>query len=106
VYLFATAPLGDAERAVIGWRGREGIYTAHEMLESYRLTDDPATFAFIEAAFRDRFPMLRHLPVTHRRGGPIAFALDFQPAEGAILVVRAGPLEIWRLMTFCPASVS
>ena len=26
--------------------------------------------------------------------------------EGAILVVRAGPLEIWRLMTFCPASVS
>ncbi len=38
VYLFATAPLGAAERAAIGWRGREGIYTAHEILESYRLT--------------------------------------------------------------------
>jgi glycine/D-amino acid oxidase-like deaminating enzyme len=104
VYLFATAPLADADRAAIGWRGREGIYTAHEMLESYRLTDDhrivggaktvrygfdgraldddPATFQFIEAAFRDRFPALRHVPVTHRWGGPIAFALDFLPAVG------------------------
>jgi len=104
VYLFATAPLAEADRAAIGWRGREGIYTAHEMLESYRLTDDqrivggaktvrygfdgralpddPATFAFIEAAFRDRFPALRHVPVTHRWGGPIAFALDFLPAVG------------------------
>jgi glycine/D-amino acid oxidase-like deaminating enzyme len=104
VYLFATAPLGDADRAAIGWRGREGIYTAHEMLESYRLTDDqrivggaktvrygfdgraladdPGTFAFIEAAFRARFPALGHVPVTHRWGGPIAFALDFLPAVG------------------------
>ena len=104
VYLFATAPLTEADRAAIGWRGREGIYTAHEMLESYRLTDDhrivggaktvrygfdgraladdPATFAFIEAAFRDRFPALRHVPVTHFWGGPIAFALDFLPAVG------------------------
>ena len=104
VYLFATAPLTDAQRTAIGWRGREGIYTAHEMLESYRLTDDdrivggaktvrygfdgraleddPATFAFIEAAFRDRFPELRDVQVTHRWGGPIAFALDFLPAVG------------------------
>jgi glycine/D-amino acid oxidase-like deaminating enzyme len=104
VYLFATAPLAAAERAAIGWRGREGIYTAHEMLESYRLTadhrivggaktvrygfrgqalpDDPATFAFLEAAFRDRFPALRNVAITHRWGGPIAFALDFLPAVG------------------------
>jgi gamma-glutamylputrescine oxidase len=104
VYLFATAPLTTAQRTAIGWRGREGIYTAHEMLESYRLTDDdrivggaktvrygfdgraleddPATFAFIEAAFRDRFPELRDVRVTHRWGGPIAFALDFLPAVG------------------------
>lgn len=104
VYLFATAPLGEAQRASVGWRGHEGIYTAHEMLESYRLADDhrivggaktvrygfggraladdPATFAFIERAFRDRFPSLRDVPVTHRWGGPIAFALDFLPAVG------------------------
>jgi glycine/D-amino acid oxidase-like deaminating enzyme len=104
VYLFATAPLGEAERAAIGWRGREGIYTAHEILESYRLTadhrivggaktvrygfggralpDDAATFAFLVGAFRDRFPALRHVPITHRWGGPIAFGLDFLPAVG------------------------
>jgi gamma-glutamylputrescine oxidase len=104
VYLFATAPLGEEQRASVGWRGREGIYTAHEMLESYRLTDDqrivggaktvrygfdgraladdPATFAFIERAFRDRFPALRDVEITHRWGGPIAFALDFLPAVG------------------------
>lgn len=104
VYLLATAPLSDAERAEIGWRGREGIYSAHEMLESYRLTsdhrivggaktvrygfdgrtlaDDPETFAFIEHAFRDRFPALRDVAITHRWGGPIAFALDFLPAVG------------------------
>jgi len=88
VYLFATAPLTDAQRRQVGWHGREGIYTAHEMLESYRLTadqrivggaklvrygfggralpDDPATHRFLEGAFRDRFPMLRDLPITHR----------------------------------------
>jgi len=104
VYLFATAPLDEAQRAALGWRGREGIYTAHEMLESWRLTDDhrivggaktvrygfggraladrPATYAFLERAFRDRFPALRDVPVTHRWGGPIAFALDFLPAVG------------------------
>jgi glycine/D-amino acid oxidase-like deaminating enzyme len=103
-YLFATAPLTAAERAAIGWRGREGIYTAHEILESYRLTedqrivggaktvrygfggralpDDPATFPLQLAAFRDRFPALRDVTITHRWGGPIAFALDFLPAVG------------------------
>lgn len=104
VYLFATAPLTPAQRAAVGWHGREGIYTAHEMLESYRLTadqrivggaktvrygfggrplaDDPGTFALIESAFRERFPALREVPITHRWGGPIAFALDFLPAVG------------------------
>jgi glycine/D-amino acid oxidase-like deaminating enzyme len=104
VYLFATAPLQSAQRAAVDWRGREGIYTAHEMLESYRLTadhrivggaktvrygyggsalaDDAATYAVIEAAFRDRFPELRDLPIERRWGGPIAFALDFLPVVG------------------------
>ncbi len=104
VYLFATAPLTDAQRGAIGWRGREGIYTAHEILESYRLTqdhrvvggaktvrygfdgralpDDPATFDFLEDAFRARFPALREVAITHRWGGPIAFGLDFLPAVG------------------------
>jgi gamma-glutamylputrescine oxidase len=104
VYLFATAPLSAAERAAVDWREREGIYTAHEMLESYRLTadqrivggaktvrygyggaalaDDAATYAVLEAAFRERFPELRDVAIERRWGGPIAFALDFLPVVG------------------------
>jgi glycine/D-amino acid oxidase-like deaminating enzyme len=106
VHLFATAPLGERERAAIGWPGREGIYTAHEILESYRLTDDgrivggakSASYgvrgrastddgrihAFLERAFRERFPALRDVAITHRWGGPIAFALDFLPVVGRV----------------------
>ena len=40
VQLFRTAPLGPEQRRSIDWHGREGIYTAHEILESYRLTRD------------------------------------------------------------------
>jgi glycine/D-amino acid oxidase-like deaminating enzyme len=109
VQLFRTAPLSPAERAAVGWRGGEGIYTAHEMLESYRLTADgrivggakhvrygfrgrrvadadPHVAARLEVAFRERFPMLRNVEITDRWGGPIAFTLDFLPAVG-----RTGP---------------
>ena len=104
VYLFATAPLTERQRLKLGWGGREGIYTAHEMLESYRLTadqrivggaklvrygyggrpmfDDPGTHAAIEEAFRARFPELSDVRITHRWGGPIGFSLDFLPAVG------------------------
>jgi glycine/D-amino acid oxidase-like deaminating enzyme len=104
VTLFRTAPLSPAQRERLDWRGREGIYTAHEMLESYRLTadqrivggakkvrwrlgagapeeDDAATRALLERAFRDRFPGL-DAPIERFWGGPIAFALDFLPALG------------------------
>lgn len=38
--LFRTAPLTDAQLAAIGWGGREGVYTAHEVMESYRIGAD------------------------------------------------------------------
>lgn len=105
VYLFRTAPLTAAARAALDWRGREGIYTAHEMLESYRLTDDqrivggaktvryrfgsridtrpdPAVFTALEEAFHDRFPELGDVEITDRWGGPIAIGLDFLPHLG------------------------
>jgi glycine/D-amino acid oxidase-like deaminating enzyme len=105
VQLFRTAPLGDAAMRSIDWRGREGIYTAHEMLESYRLTHDnrivggakhvrygfggqvfrdpdPSLASFLEATFRARFPELADVAVTEHWGGPIAFALDFLPVVG------------------------
>ncbi len=105
VSLFATEPLSDEQRERVGWAGGEGIYTAHEVLESYRLTadgrivggsrhvrwsyggralpdEDPAIFAALEAMFRARFPELAEVAVERCWSGPIAMTLDFLPAIG------------------------
>ena len=105
VSLFATGPLSAEQRARVGWEGGEGLYTAHESLESYRWTtdrrivggaktvrygfggralpdQDAVTFARVERGFRERFPELAELPIARWWSGPIAFALDFLPALG------------------------
>lgn len=105
VQLFATEPLSPAQRAALGWGGREGLYTAHEMLESYRLDADgrivggaktvrygyggrflpdrdPDLARRLEAVFRVRFPELSGLRVADHWGGPIALSLDFLPRIG------------------------
>lgn len=105
VSLFRTAPLTPEQWARVGWKGSEGIYTAHEILESYRPTADgrivggskmvnyayggglppaeqPETFALLESAFRDRFPMLDDVPVDCFWGGWIGMTLDFLPMCG------------------------
>jgi glycine/D-amino acid oxidase-like deaminating enzyme len=106
VSLFETAPI-DAERlAALGWSGREGIYTAHEILESYRLTArgtivggskvvryawggalppgrDERAFRAIEAALRRRFPTLAGVPVACFWGGWIGLTPDFLPLLGS-----------------------
>jgi len=111
VSLFETGPLSPSQLGALGWHGREGIYTAHEILESYRLTDhgtiiggskvvryawgnalpegyDPRAFRIIEVAFRERFPALAEVPIAALWGGWIALTLDFLPligADGAVL---------------------
>lgn len=105
VTLFETEPLDDAHLAALGWPGREGIYTAHELLESYRVTAqrtivggskrvryaygsqlaegyDPAVFRFVEGAFRDRFPALDDVRVARFWGGWVGVTLDFLPSLG------------------------
>ncbi|MBW2269216.1 MAG: FAD-dependent oxidoreductase [Deltaproteobacteria bacterium] len=105
VSLFETEPLAAGVLEALGWHGREGVYTAHEVLENYRITahgtltggskvvryryasgfapgGDPAAFAAIERAFRERFPMLRDLPVAHFWGGWIGLTLDVLPQFG------------------------
>lgn len=110
VTLFETAPLSDAQLAALGgWPRREGIYTAHEILESYRLTarrtiiggskaaryvwgarpgdrggPHAATQATVVRAFRDRFPALAELPIARFWGGWIAMTLNFLPSIGAL----------------------
>jgi glycine/D-amino acid oxidase-like deaminating enzyme len=103
VSLLETETLSESQRAALGWRGGEGIYTAHETLENYRITAqgtlvggsklvrfafgrelpagyDPAVFRNIDSAFRERFPPLRDLRVRRFWGGWIGLTLDFLPA--------------------------
>jgi len=105
VSLFESAPLSPAQLEAIAWRGREGIYTTHEELESYRLTtagtivggskivryaygsalaegNDPEAFDVITRAFRERFPTLGDHPIAHYWGGWIGLTLDFLPTLG------------------------
>ncbi len=105
VSLFETEPLSSAQLKALRWTGREGVYTAHEALESFRLTArntivggskvvryaygsalaegyDPDAFAAIEGAFRERFPMLPDLPIARFWGGWIGLTLDFLPMLG------------------------
>ena len=103
--LFESAPLGEDDLARVAWPGREGIYTAHESLESYRLTargtivggskavrypygsrptgdSTPETIAANVQAFRDRFPELASVPVAHTWGGWIDMTINFLPILG------------------------
>jgi gamma-glutamylputrescine oxidase len=105
VALLATEPLPADARARIGWQGEEGVYTAHEILESHRLTADgrivsgsrylrygnrglplpdrdPAVFALTEAMLRRRFPEIGELPIARFWSGSIGFNLNFLPWVG------------------------
>ncbi len=108
--LFESAPLSDAQLAAIGgWPGREGVYTAHESLESYRLTAQRTiiggskgvryywgskpgnrggpharTQTLLARAFRDRFPALSDVPIARFWGGWIAMTLNFLPSIGPL----------------------
>jgi gamma-glutamylputrescine oxidase len=106
VSLFRTPALTPEQRARVGWPDREGVYTAHEILESYRIDgegrivggskvvnyayggglsppEQPEAFAVLERAFRDRFPMLDDVPVEAFWGGWIGMTLDFLPMCGS-----------------------
>jgi glycine/D-amino acid oxidase-like deaminating enzyme len=105
VQLFRTEPLDAAARDALRWAGGEGIYTAHEVLESWRWTADgrilggskvvragfgqrwlpdvdPGIADRLERTFRLRFPELRRVKVERHWGGPIFMSLDFLPWIG------------------------
>jgi len=107
VSLFMTKPLSRDQMERVGWIKREGIYTAHEILENYRFTADnrilggsktiayeygsrlaggdrPADFAFLTEAFYDRFPMLKDLEIDVFWGGWLAVTLDYLPVTGTL----------------------
>jgi gamma-glutamylputrescine oxidase len=107
VSLFMTKPLTREQMDRVGWIKREGIYTAHEILENYRFTADnrilggsktiayeygsrlaggdrPADFALLRQAFDDRFPMLKDLEIDVFWGGWLAVTLDYLPVAGTL----------------------
>lgn len=102
VSLVETTPLTNEQLNVLNWPNKEGIYTAHEMLESYRLTAQNTIVAGSKTvtyqsrpenlgvpgktdhqqiinAFRQRFPELGDIGFDAQWSGPIAFSLDFLP---------------------------
>lgn len=102
VSLVETEPLTPEQLELLKWPGKEGIYTAHEMMESYRLTTrntivagaktvtyqskdenlgkpGPTDNEQIIKAFRQRLPELGDIPFAASWSGPICFSLDFLP---------------------------
>ena len=101
-----TEPLSPAQlEAIGGWQGREGVYTAHEQLENYRLTvrntiitggkyvkipygfhtsdpHVPALFDKIEKIFRERFHHAPDIKMKTFWGGWLGMVIDFIPTIG------------------------
>jgi glycine/D-amino acid oxidase-like deaminating enzyme len=110
ISMFETETLSDAQIAEIGpWPGREGIYTAHESMESFRLTaqrtiiggskdvqyfydaaphnhggEADARKMSVIGAFRDRFPTLSDVGIAHAWAGWCGFTLNFMPMVGRL----------------------
>jgi glycine/D-amino acid oxidase-like deaminating enzyme len=95
-YVLMTEPLSAADRAAIGWHGRQGIADSANQFHYYRLTDDdrilfggydavyhyggrvrpeyeerPETFRTLAAHFFTTFPQLEHVRFAHRWAGAI-----------------------------------
>lgn len=105
VQLLQTEPLTGEQLSRIGWKGREGLYTAHEVLESWRLSADNRIVggskhvrygwngavlpdvdgewaSRLDRVLHQRFPEIPEVKVTEHWGGRIGMALDFLPVVG------------------------
>ncbi len=106
-YMQATEPLTEEQLEPIGWKGREGVEDARNLIHFYRLTSDnriaigagPVGFSWANDLDHDRsehawqeqaehlrvtFPHLRDVKFTHRWGGPFSVTLDLNPAIGYV----------------------
>ncbi len=104
-HIVLTEPLREEHFEEIGWRNRQGIEDARDLVHYYRLTADnrllmggrdvsmafgddmdrdenEEVFAGLEQDVREIFPVLKNISFTHRWGGPVSVPLDLAPALG------------------------
>jgi glycine/D-amino acid oxidase-like deaminating enzyme len=104
-HIVLTEPLTPERLAPIGWRGREGIEDARNLVHYYRLTSenrllmgggniattygenmdrdlDSSVFGELERHIQRLYPSLRGVRITHRWGGPVSVPMDMAPAMG------------------------
>jgi glycine/D-amino acid oxidase-like deaminating enzyme len=106
-YIVLTEPLSEEHFKEIGWRNRQGIEDARNLVHYYRLTADNRllmggrdislsygsdmdrdlnhdTFAALKDDVGEIFPVLREIRFTHEWGGPVSVPLDMAPALGYV----------------------
>ncbi len=104
-HIVLTEPLGERHFEAIGWRNRQGIEDARNLVHYYRLTADnrllmggrdisvafgrdmdrdlnEEVFRQLEKDVRETFPVLEDVRFTHRWGGPVSVPVDMAPAMG------------------------
>lgn len=105
--MVVTEPLTPEQLGAIGWKNRQGIEDARNLVHYFRLTLDnrlamggsdvgisfgrdmdrdlsPRTFDDLERDVKRFFPVLSGVTFTHRWGGPVSVPVDMAPAIGQI----------------------
>jgi glycine/D-amino acid oxidase-like deaminating enzyme len=99
-YILVSEPLTPAQRAAIGWKGRQAVVDARTFFNYYRLTSDdrilggtseaaacdhsPKHYADLRTSFRRHFPQLADLEFPYSWGGPIASTTRLTPFFGTL----------------------
>jgi glycine/D-amino acid oxidase-like deaminating enzyme len=108
-YILVSEPLTPAQRAAIGWKGRQAVVDARTFFNYYRLTSDdrilwgtseaayypsnrvdaacdhsPKHYADLRTSFRRHFPQLADLEFPFSWGGPIASTTRLTPFFGTL----------------------
>lgn len=106
-YIVLTEPLTPRQLEPIGWRQRQGIEDARNLVHYYRLTADNRLlmgggdveigygrrmdrdahhriWRHLEGHIRETFPSLADVAITHRWGGPVSVPLEMIPAIGTL----------------------
>lgn len=104
-HMVVTEPLNQAQLEPIGWKNRQGIEDARNLVHYFRLTVDNRlamggsdvslayggsmqhdlnahTFTNLEQDIFWLFPHLKGIQITHRWGGPVSVPIDMAPAIG------------------------